>query len=316
MPAGRDALEGVNADVYRRISELAAAQHGAVSAQQAGDVGATAKAVRRAVAAGLLVEAHSRVFVVAGSADTWLRRLHVGLLALGGRGWVSHQAAARLHGFDRFTGDVLAFTTVRARRGAASIGAVHTTERVGRLDLVTVDGLRCTSATRTILDLACVGVPETHLAAAIDSAVRLGLSAPAVIVGRLAELRGTFHRGARTLDALLVDAGGESMLERAFLRLVREAGLPRPRTQVVQRANGAHVARVDFLFEAERVVVEVSGRLGHSSPADRTRDAQRRNELIDLGYRPYEYTWSDVMHRPEDVTDSMRSRLDAATSRR
>ena len=42
-----------------------------------------------------------RCCVVAGSPDTWHRRLQVGLLALGGRRWVSHEAAARLHGLDR-----------------------------------------------------------------------------------------------------------------------------------------------------------------------------------------------------------------------
>jgi hypothetical protein len=151
------------------------------------------------------------------------------------------------------------------------LGTVHTTERLSRFDLVTVGGLRCTSATRTILDLAYLGVPSAQLEAAIDSAIRLRLSAPVVVARRLEELRGPTQRGARLLDRLLLDSGGETVLERAFLRLMREADLPRPRTQVVQRHDDVHVARVDFLFEAERIVVEVSGQLGHSSPSERTR---------------------------------------------
>jgi very-short-patch-repair endonuclease len=75
------------------------------------------------------------------------------------------------------------------------------------------------------------------------------------------------------------------------------------------RAGGQHVARVDFLFERHRVVVEVTGRVGHSSPADRRRDAQRRNELIDLGHAVFEYTWADVTERPEHVVATLRSRL-------
>jgi very-short-patch-repair endonuclease len=106
-----------------------------------------------------------------------------------------------------------------------------------------------------------------------------------------------------------VDAGGETRLERLFLQLVRRAGLPRPVTQRVIRADGRHVARVDFLFEAPRVVVEVTGRVGHSSPADRARDAQRRNELIDLGFRVYEYTWHDVRSRGPHVIATLRARL-------
>jgi hypothetical protein len=53
----------------------------------------------------------------------------------------------------------------------------------------------------------------------------------------------------------------------------------------------------------------VSGRLGHSNPADRSRDAQRRNELQDLGYAVYEYTWGDVTRRSGYVIDTLRERL-------
>ncbi len=69
------------------------------------------------------------------------------------------------------------------------------------------------------------------------------------------------------------------------------------------------MARVDFLFEPWRAMVEVTGRVGHSSPADRARDAHRRNELIDLGFRVYEYTWNDVRYRSSEVADSLRARL-------
>ena len=94
-----------------------------------------------------------------------------------------------------------------------------------------------------------------------------------------------------------------------FLRLVRAAGLPRPVTQHRVRSDGRHVARVDFLYPEARVVIEVSGRLGHSNPADRSRDAQRRNELQDLGYRVYEYTCGDLSCRPDFVVNTLRQRV-------
>ena len=114
------------------------------------------------------------------------------------------------------------------------------------------------------------------------------------------------------LDGLLVDAGGHTMLERDFLRLMRLGGLPKPRTQVIHRRNGTTYARVDFLFESYRVVVEVSGRKGHSSPTERQIDAQRRNELQDAGRRVFEYTYEDVSHRPDHVIETMSQRLRAA----
>jgi very-short-patch-repair endonuclease len=300
--------------VFRTLAGLAAAHHGALSVAAARSAGLTAKAQRGAEQRGELVQIHPNVIVIGGAPRTWRQQLHAGSLALSGRGWVSHRAAAQLHGFDRFVHDVVEFTVDRTARQLTTVGRLHTTERVGPLDLVTVEDLRCTSATRTILDLAAIGIAESSLAAAIDSAVRLRLSAPVAIEHRLAELRLTTQRGARALDVLLMDSGGESILERAFLRLLRRAGLPRPETQVVHRHGGEHVARVDFLFRAQHIVVEVTGQHGHSSPSERTKDAHRRNELLDLGYRMYEYTWFDVTRRPAYVADTMRARLAAAMS--
>ena len=63
------------------------------------------------------------------------------------------------------------------------------------------------------------------------------------------------------------------------------------------------------------MVIEVSGRLGHSNPADRCRDAQRRNELQDLGYVVYEYTGADVTRRPDYVVTTLATRLAARSLR-
>jgi very-short-patch-repair endonuclease len=302
----------MRAELVQALAAVADRQHGAISVEQLRRLGISEKAQRGAIRTGWLAVAGPRVLVVRASPDCWARQLRVGLLALGDEAWVSHEAAARLHGLDRSI-DAVEFTLPRDGRRSARRerfpGRVHTTGAVGPLDVVTLDGFRCSSATRTILDLAYIGTPTIRLEAAIDSAVRLGLSAPHVIAARLAELRGPGRRGARALDRLLVDSGGESRLERLFLQLVRRAGLPRPATQRVMRRDSRHVARVDFLFEASRVVVEVTGRVGHSSPADRQRDAQRRNELLELGYRVYEYTWADVTERPDTVVTSLRRRL-------
>ena len=42
---------------------------------------------------------------------------------------------------------------------------------------------------------------------------------------------------------------------------------------------------------------------------ERARDAQRRNELQDIGRRVYEYTWEDVTERPAFVTRTLLQRL-------
>ena len=273
------------------------------------ECGLTARAQRKAVADGRLLMVEAYVAVVVGSPDTWHRRLRVGLLALGPEAWVSHEAAAALHGLDRTLYEPAEFTMPRSARRRINTGRVHTTDSVGPLDVVTVDGFRCSSATRTIIDLAYLGVPPIRLAAAIDSSVHRGLSATRVLADRLAELRGRGRHGVAALDRLMPDAGGESPLERQFLGLLRRNRLPRPTTQFRVRGTNGLVARVDFFYEEHRVVVEVTGRKGHASDAERQRDAQRRNELTDEGYRVYEYTRGDVEDRAAWVVVTMRRRI-------
>lgn len=292
-----------------RVMIVAAHQDGAVSEAQMRESGLTARAQRQAVADGRLLMVEARVAVALGSPDTWHRRLRVGLLALGPEAWISHEAAAALHGLDRTLFEPLEFTVRRGKRTTLNSGRVHTTDHVGPLDVATIGGFRCSSATRTIIDLAYLGIPPIRLAAAIDSSVHRGLSATRVLADRLAELRGPGRHGVAALDRLMPDGGGESPLERQFLGLLRRNRLPRPTTQFrVEGVNGL-VARVDFIYEGLRVVVEVTGRKGHVSDAERQRDAQRRNELTDLGYRLYEYTRGDVEDRPAWVVATMHERV-------
>jgi very-short-patch-repair endonuclease len=294
------------------LSDLAADQEGLLTTDQLRSHGITPWSQHRLVADGWMFRLAPRVYALRGSPDTHRRRLRCGLLCLGQRSWVSFEAAAALHGLDRSRPHAVEFTIERARRPALLPFSVHTTKRLDPIDHVVVAGFRTMSATRTVFDLALARAHPHRIEAAIDSAVRLQLSSPEVLTRRLAGLRGSGRWGCRLVEHLITDAGGHTHLERRFLELVREAGLPRPRTQVVFRAGGRHVARVDFLFDEFGVVVEVSGQRGHASPSERARDAQRRNELQDLGLRVFEYTFDDVTTRAEMVRRTLTARLNAS----
>jgi len=296
-------------DISAELSDLAADQEGLLTSAQLRIHGVTSWAHRRLVAEGWMFRLAPRVYAVRGSPDTHRRRLRCGLLCLGERSWVSFEAAATLHGLDRSRAHAVEFTIERPRRPAVLPFAVHTTKRLEPIDHVVVDGFRVTSATRTVFDLALARAHPHRIESAIDSAVRLQLSSPEVLARRLEGLRGSGRWGCRLVEEMIVDSGGHTHLERRFLELVRETGLPTPRKQVVFRAGGRHVARVDFFFEAFNVVVEVSGQRGHASPAERARDAQRRNELQDLGVRVFEYTFDDVTRRSDMVRRTLRIRL-------
>lgn len=280
-----------------QIAAVAAQQDGLITAGQLSAHGVSEQQRRRMVATGSLRRAAPRVYAVAGCPTTHRYQLRLGLLSLGPKSAVGFEAAAALHGLDRSDTTAVEFLVPRTTRAGRNHFTVHTSHRIGRTDVVTVDSLRCTSATRTILDLALARKRPTRIEAAIDSAIRLGLSSPVVLARRLQGLRGSGRWGVRTIDRLLEDSGGHSPLERKFLALVRRAGLPRPLTQAVFQRRGRFIARVDFFFEEQSVVVEVSGGRGHSTASDRAKDAQRRNELQDLGLKVYEFTWEQVTER-------------------
>lgn len=293
------------------ITATARHQHGVVSRRQLYQGGVTRYSLGRLIEQGRLEPCHPRVYRIGGAPETPRQRLHAGLLALGSRSWVSHEAAAELHRFDRRRHDQVEFLVLRNHRDVDIGETVHSTRRWSKADVVDLDGLRVTSATRTIIDLANVQIHPDRLMAAIDSAVRLELSSPETLHRRLTAIRSRGRTGVRLLDRLLENSGGHTMLERKFLELMDRAGLPRPTPQVVYRTErtGKFVARVDFSYPDHGLVVEVSGRKGHSSPSERARDAQRRNELQELGVRVFEFTWEDVTERHGYVINSMRRLL-------
>lgn len=299
-------------NISAALTDLAADQEGLLTSDQLRLHGVSSWTQRRWIAEGWIFRLAPRVYALRGSPDTHRRRLRCGLLCLGERSWVSFEAAATLHGLDRSRAHAVDFTIERPRRPAVLPFAVHTTKRLDPIDHVVVDGFRVTSATRTVFDLALARAHPHRIEAAIDSAVRLQLSSPEVLARRLEGLRGSGRWGCRLVEEMIVDSGGHTHLERRFLELVREAGLPTPRKQVVFRAGSRHVARVDFFFDAFGVVVEVSGQKGHASPTERARDAQRRNELQDLGVRVFEYTFDDVTKRSDMVRRTLRIRLASA----
>lgn len=301
--------------LHDELHHRAADQEGLLTTAQLRGAGVSPWTLRRLIADGWMFRLAPRVYALRGSPDTHRRRLRAGLLCLGDRSWVSYEAAAALHGLDRPRPHAIEFTIERPRRPPLLPFAVHTTTRLHPIDHVVVDGFRAMSATRTVFDLALARAHPQRIEAAIDSAIRLQLSSPEVLRRRLSDLRGSGRWGCRLVEDMLTDAGVHTFVERRLLELVRHAGLPAPRTRVLFRVEGRHVARVDFSFDDVGVVVEVSGQQRHASVGDRARDAQRRNELQDLGLRVFEYTFDDVAKRPEMVRRTLLARLAVAEAR-
>lgn len=114
---------------------------------------------------------------------------------------------------------------------------------------------------------------------------------------------------AAMLRAALFDAGAgsESVAELDVVLLVRRAGLPEPRRQVLVRtAEG--VIKVDLVVElpdGRTLVIEVDG-VHHDDPRQRARDAARDAALIAQGYLVLRIPVSELRVDPAGVVRRLR----------
>lgn len=111
----------------------------------------------------------------------------------------------------------------------------------------------------------------------------------------------------------LVDLGCESPPEIDYLLNVeRRHALPSAERQVWIELPDGRRRRVDALYRAQRLIVEIDG--SHHWLDDATARADRTNDLIlrALGFRVLRFTWRDVRDRPAWVAAAIRAELAAA----
>jgi very-short-patch-repair endonuclease len=156
-------------------------------------------------------------------------------------------------------------------------------------DMAMKDGIPVTSLVRTFIDIAarldCVDTER-----AVNSADRLGLIDPEALLDALESHPGKW--GVRSLREMLGARNfrlTDSELERRFLPLVAEAGLPVPSTG--QWLNGF---KVDFYWPDLGLVVETDGLRYHRTPAQQARDRLRDQAHLAAGLTPLRFTHHQV----------------------
>jgi very-short-patch-repair endonuclease len=281
--------------VPARVLDRAALRDGAISMEELSAAGLGRGVVDHWLRTGWLRRMFRGVYLLGPVAGP-LAREHGALLACGPLAVVSHRSAAVLWGLLSAAVSAVDVTVTGGRRRSRPGIAVHHAA-LARADVHRRDGLRLTSPVRTLLDLAGT-VPARELELAINEAQVLGLVRPAQLRGLLTRAAPSRPRGTTALRTLLADAPvpTRSELERRMRALARRIGLPLPRTQ----ARVLHYT-VDFLWPAERVVVEVDGYRAHGTrlrfETDRARDAA----LVAAGYRVLRFTWRQLVEQPEVV---------------
>lgn len=268
-------------------------------------------AIRHRLACGRLHRLMPGVYAVGRPELTIRGRWMAAVLACGPRARLSHRDAASLWDLRKpRSGPVEIVIPTGIRRRRHGVRVHRRVEPSPPRDRV-IDEIPVTDPVLTLVDLASC-LPTGQLEAAINEADHLDLVNPEALRTAIDSL--TRRPGARQLRTLL-DAAAHAItsteLERRFLPLVREVGLPRPETQT---QLGSH--RVDFFWAELGLVVETDSlryhRTAFKQGADKRRDnANARRALVTL-----RFSHGQVCYEPDYVRSELTAVARALSGQR
>ncbi len=285
------------------LDVLISTHDGVVSTHEATAKGVSRSAIGRRLDSGAWVAVARGVYLVAGHHRSARAQARIAVLSVGREAVLGGVAAAWWLGLHpKEPRKHLVFTASRGRHARSSATAVVRHRDLAEVDVTTHDGLRVTTAGLTVLDASAdLGVTV------IDAALLSGAVKRADLGD--AHARYPKRHGAPAVAHYLelVDDGARSEAERVVVGLFREAGVD---GWTANLAMCGYV--IDFAFTAARLAVEIDGFGFHRDVETFQRDRTKRNSLVAAGWTVLNFTWADLIERPEQfvsaVTDAL-SRL-------
>ena len=289
--------------VEQELARLAQAAHGNVTRAELLAAGISESGIKRRVLGGSLIPQYRGVYRVGHCAPCTDAAYMAAVLACGRGAALSGRSAGYLHGLLPGAPPPPE-VTARAERRVDGI-VTRRCRNLDRQDVTVVRCIRVTTVPRTLVDLAAL-VSLHQLALACHEAGVRYRTTPRHVETVLQ--RRPNSRGRRNLMAVM---RGDvhvtlSQLERAFLSLVRDAGLPLPRTNRV--AGGL---RVDCRWPEHQVTVELDSYRFHNSRHAWEQDRQRARAARARGDEFRAYTWADVVEHPGPTGRDLRRLLGA-----
>jgi very-short-patch-repair endonuclease len=298
------------------VREVAATQHGLFTTSQAHDAGVDREALRRWRRTGEISHVVGRVWAFASSPPTERRSAMAALLREGDDAALATSSAAALlglPGFELLPAHVMRFRANRDPRGPAG----HTSTRYHPGHVTRIEGLRVTTAARTLFDLAARLHPD-RVARLTDRCLSLRLTVYGDLVDMLEELQGRGRPGIRAMRSIIElrsDPGyqpTDSSLEHRFEQVLRHHGLRGFERQVVVGDDAGVIGRVDYTHRQLPVIAEIQSELYHRSLLDRRRDDVRLRRLRSSGWIVVEIAEVDVWHHPQRVVSALHAALRSA----
>jgi very-short-patch-repair endonuclease len=289
----------------RDLWALARSQHWVVARRQLTELGFSRMWIEHRIAIGRLHVLRRGVYALGRPHVTPYGRWMAAVLACGANAVLSHGSAAALWGIRPATSGLEVSVANGAKRRPEGI-TVHRRHCLAPDEVTTHRGIPVTSPIRTLIDIAA-RLDREPLEAAINQADKLDLCDPEALRSALDDAKG--QPGVRALRTLLdrrTFTLTDSELERRFLRIVRDLGLPLPQTGVY--VNGF---KVDFHWPELGLVVETDGLRFHRTPVEQARDRLRDQRHTAAGLTPLRFTRAQVRFQPGHVGDTV-----AAVARR
>lgn len=285
------------------IARLAARQQGNATRRQLIAIGLTDETIAHRVRRGRLHRSHRGVFAVGRPARTALERASAAILACGPNAALSHTAALALWGFTTKWPAAFDVTVTKGNPHPPGI-AVHRSRALTRRDIRVQLGLRATSPARTVLDCAPTLEPKR-----LTRLVNEALLSRLLSRSQLADICVRFptHAGAtllRPFSADTTDGPTQSGFEDDFLGFCERFGLPRPQVNV--RVAGH---RVDALFAAEKLIVELDGWKFHRGRTAFEDDRRRDADTLAAGIATIRITHRRLHAEPAAEADRLRGIL-------
>lgn len=125
------------------------------------------------------------------------------------------------------------------------------------------------------------------------------------------------RRGVANIRALLESSEPVGItrndFEEAYLALVTEHGVPRPRMNADLAVRGRFF-EVDALWEEQRVAVELDSRSIHGTKKRFESDRLRDRILVAEGWRTMRVTWQQLQEEPDEIVADLRLALERRVS--
>jgi very-short-patch-repair endonuclease len=293
--------QDVAGEVAGEVWDLVRRQHGVVARPQLLRVGIASRSIEHRISKGRLHPLWRGVYAVGRPEVTQKGRWMAALLACGPTALLSHRSAAALWGIAPVprAGPIEVVADVLRQRAGVR---VHRRRDLGPEHRREMAAIPVTDPISTLVDLASCA-PDWQVERAINEADRLDLVDPEAFrrtVGGLGPRAGM----ARMRKLLGLDALTDTGLERAFLAIVRDAGLPVPETQIY--VNGY---RVDFYWPNLGLVVETDGWRHHRTSGEQSTDRRRDQAHMTSGLTAIRFGEDQVRYEPEYVRRTLAAVL-------